>query len=151
MGITSLAALQEYQRGEIVELPSFAEGQPFVARLRRPSMMVLVKSGKIPNSLITTATKLFNGKETMEETDTNALQNVLGVLDVICEATFVEPSWADMQAAGITLTDEQYLAVFSYTQKGVAALEPFRQKPKRSKPINNVKPVQPDPGRTAGD
>ncbi len=31
--ITSLADLQAYAKGQIVMLPPFAEGQPFVARL----------------------------------------------------------------------------------------------------------------------
>lgn len=37
--VTSLAELVEYSKGVIVELPEFAEGQPFVVRMTRPSMM----------------------------------------------------------------------------------------------------------------
>ena len=53
--ITSLTALEQYAQGQIVELPGFGDGQPFVARLRRPSLMVLIKSGKVPNALLATA------------------------------------------------------------------------------------------------
>lgn len=52
--ITSLQNLKTYTKGQIVELPPFAEGMPFVARLKRPSMLALVKSGKIPNELLVT-------------------------------------------------------------------------------------------------
>ena len=55
MNITTLADLQSYAAGTIVRFPDFAEGQPFVARVRRPSMLVLAKQGKIPNTLLAAA------------------------------------------------------------------------------------------------
>ena len=60
MNITTLADLQSYAAGTIVRFPDFAEGQPFVARVRRPSMLVLAKQGKIPNTLLTAAGELFS-------------------------------------------------------------------------------------------
>ena len=33
--VTSIEDLKKYARGTIVELPCFAEGQPFVARLNK--------------------------------------------------------------------------------------------------------------------
>lgn len=124
--ITSLTALEQYAQGQIVELPPFAEGQPFVARLRRPSMMVLVKSGKIPNALLGTANSLFVGGK-IETKDPSALSDVFGVMDVICEASFLEPSWNQLQEIGLELTDEQYMAVFNYSQQGIKALDSFRE------------------------
>ena len=59
--ITSIYDLQRYAKGQIVRLPDFAEDQPFVARMRRPSLLIMAKSGKIPNRLLSTATNLFNG------------------------------------------------------------------------------------------
>lgn len=125
--ITSLESLQEYARGAIVQLPSFSEDQPFVARLRRPSMMALAKSGKIPNSLLNTANSLFMG-EGMDSSNERALKEVLSIVDILCEAAFVEPTYSQLKEAGVELTDEQYMAVFNYTQQGVKALEPFREK-----------------------
>lgn len=127
--VTSISELQEYARGSFVQLPDFSEGQPFFARLRRPSMLVLAKSGKIPNSLILTANELFNGKG-MDDKKESAMSEVLDILDILAEACFVEPSYRDIHDAGIELTDEQMMAVFNYIQRGVKALEPFRQKPK---------------------
>ena len=46
MNITSLADLQSYAAGTVVRFPDFAEGQPFVARVRRPSMLVLAKQDR---------------------------------------------------------------------------------------------------------
>lgn len=123
--ITPLESLQEYARGAVVQLPSFSEDQPFVARLRRPSMMTLAKSGKIPNSLLNTANSLFMGKG-IDSNNEGALKEVLSIVDILCDAAFVEPTYSQLKEAGVELTDEQYMAVFNYTQQGVKALEPFR-------------------------
>lgn len=127
MEITSLTSLEQYAQGQIVQLPSFAEGQPFIARLRRPSLLILIKSGKIPNTLLQTANSLFAGSN-INTKDPSALADVVGVMDVICEASFLEPSWEQIKAAGVELTDDQYMAVFNYSQQGVRALESFRER-----------------------
>lgn len=54
---TSIQDLISYSQGQIVKLPDFSEGQPFYARLRRPSMLSLMSNGKIPNSLVITANR----------------------------------------------------------------------------------------------
>lgn len=125
MDLTSLESLQEYARGAIVQLPPFAEGQPFVARLRRPSMMALAKSGKIPNALLSTANSLFI-KGGVDASDDSVMKDVLSVVDVLCVAAFVEPTYEQLQKVGVELTDEQYMFIFNYTQKGIKALQPFR-------------------------
>lgn len=125
MDLTSIESLQEYTRGAIVQLPPFAEGQPFVARLRRPSMMALAKSGKIPNSLLSTANSLFI-KGGVDASDDSVMKDVLSVVDVLCAAAFVEPTYEQLQKVGVELTDEQYMFIFNYTQKGIKALQPFR-------------------------
>ena len=127
--ITSIGQLKGYSAGQVVEFPPFAEGQPLIARIKRPSMLLMAKSGKIPNALLGAATDLFSGQGTGnrkgKEKET-ALKEVFGILDVICEGCFLEPSWNDMKEAGVELTDEQYMFVFKYAQQGVKALEPFR-------------------------
>ena len=125
--VTPLYELEQYAKGEIVEFPSFAENQPFVAKVRRPSMMVLMKTGKIPNSLLATANALFSGNSE-RNLDDDYFKDMLDILDVIAEASFVEPTWHELKEAGIELTDEQYTFLFNYSQRGVRALEPFRQK-----------------------
>ena len=142
--VTSIEQLLEYQKGQFVQLPDFAEGMPFYARLKRPSLLALVKSGKIPNQLVLTANRLFNGKG-MDEKKETAMSDVLDILDALCESTFVEPNYKDMKEAGVELTDEQLMAVFNYTQEGVKALEPFRRKPASDGSDVNVPEVQGSP------
>jgi hypothetical protein len=126
--VTTLAQLSGYGEGQIVELPPFAEGQPFVARLRRPSMLDLAKKGKIPNSLLNTANGLFSGKA-VDSKNKAALKDLFDVLDIFCEDCFLDPTYKDIKDAGVRLTDDQLMFVFNYAQSGVKALETFRIQP----------------------
>ena len=124
--VTSLADLQVYAQGQVVELPGFFSEEPFIARLRRPSLLALTKSGKIPNALLSAANELFTGKQ--DKSDPVDLSEIMGVLEVICESALLEPTYKDVVDAGLTLTDEQYTAIFNFSQRGIKALEPFRTK-----------------------
>ena len=55
LNVTSIEELVKASQGTLVELPPFAEGTRFVARLKRPSMLAMIKGGKIPNSLLLAA------------------------------------------------------------------------------------------------
>lgn len=127
--VTSFEQLQAYARGQVVSLPPFAEGQPFVARLQRPSMLALAKSGKIPNALLTSANSLFEGgiQGALTMLDEEALKSIFDVIDVICEASFIEPTYQQIKDSGLELTDEQMMFIFSYSQNGVRQLDSFRQ------------------------
>lgn len=126
--LTSITDLREYSKGTIVTLPEFGEGQPFVARVRRPSMLVLAKQGKIPNSLLMTANELFSGGGGGIDPDNEKLlSEMYDVCMIICEACLIEPSLKDIQDAGMELSDDQIMAIFNYTQNGVKALESFRE------------------------
>lgn len=138
--ITSLEALQGYSKGQIVEFPPFAEGQPLVARIKRPSLLALAKSGKIPNSLLTTANGLFAGKGINTKSD-SALPELFQILDSLCEASFIEPTYDQLKGAGLELTDEQLMFIFNYAQTGTKALEAFRGEPKNSQATVNIQEV----------
>lgn len=129
MKITSLSDLQSYSRGTVVRFPDFGDGQPFVARVRRPSMLVLAKQGKIPNKLLVTAGELFsNGGSSLDADDENMMSNMYDIMEVIVTSALIEPTFEDIVNAGLQLSDDQMMAIFNYTQSGVNALEPFCQK-----------------------
>lgn len=129
MKVTNVFDLQNYSKGTVVRFPDFAEGQPFVARVRRPSMLVLAKQGKIPNSLLTAAGELFSkGGSGMDTDNEHMLEQMYDLCHIICEATLIEPTLQDIEGAGIELSDDQITAIFNYTQSGVRALESFRKK-----------------------
>ena len=142
--VTSLAELAEYSKGVIVELPEFAEGQPFVVRMTRPSMMKMMEEGKIPNELLTTAEALFTGDTTRAlNVETGKLiSNMREVMEVIAEASLAEPKYHEIKEAGVELTDQQLLAIFNYNQEGVNSLKSFRRKQENYRSRTNGENVQ---------
>ncbi len=143
--VTSIQDLVSYSKGQIVRLPDFAEGQPFVARLKRPSLLALAKSGKIPNSLLQTANSLFAGRG-VDEKKESALKDLFSVIDAICEACFVEPSYREIKKSGVELTDEQQMFIFNYSQEGTKALDRFHFQSKHNTRVDYVQEVQKNPG-----
>ena len=125
--VTSIEQLKQDASGELVELPKFKNNSEFVARLRRPSLLKLVRSGKIPNTLLTKTNELFieSGKG-FDTDDTKLLDELFEVLEIIAGETFVEPKYEEIVNAGIELTDEQLMFLFTYSQQGVQDLESFR-------------------------
>lgn len=128
MDITSVTDLQNYSVGVVVRFPDFTEGQPFVARVRRPSMLVLAKQGKIPNTLLTAAGELFSkGGAGLDSDNKNMLGDMYDIMRIICEAALIKPTLSEIESAGVTLSDDQMMAIFSYTQTGINALKSFRK------------------------
>ena len=91
----------------------------------------MAKTGKIPNNLLGSANKLFVGVSNVlnpnnSKASNDALTELFDIIEIICEECFVEPTYKDLKDNGIELTDQQKLAVFTYTQRGVKSLESFR-------------------------
>lgn len=124
--ITSLEQLKQYANGNIVRLPDFAEGQPFIAKLKRPSILGMAKQGKIPNSLLVKTNELFVQSGSLDTEENSMMQEIYDVIDLIADETFVEPTYKEIKSTGIELTDEQMMFIFNYSQQGVKALESFR-------------------------
>lgn len=124
--VTSIEEILSYKDGVIIELPGFVPDKPFFARVKRPSLMALASSGKIPNSLMSQATDIFaKGANAMVGTNSTVIKDVYDVVKIVCSAALVEPSMKQLNENGIELTDEQLMAIFSYTQEGIKALERF--------------------------
>ena len=124
---TSIESLKSYANGTIVQLPDFNDGQPFFARIRRPSIMKMASEGKIPNSLLATANALFSGSEEATDVDNEGmLPQMLAVCEEMAKATLIEPTYNDIVGAGLTLTDQQLIFLFNYSQGGVESLQSFR-------------------------
>ena len=118
MEVTNAGELDALKKGEVVKLPSFDEGVKFVARLKRPSLLTLCKVGTIPNTLIATAQKIFEGEKHGD------IIKYSEILHLVAEAALVEPGYESVKDV---LTDEQLTAIFNYTQMGVMGLTPFRK------------------------
>lgn len=121
MAITSLDKIKEMAGGQEVYLPGWTD-EPFVARLKRPSFLGLASKGLIPNSLLGAAQKVF----TQSVDDSVGLEDITEVMNLLVKEALVEPSYAELESAGVELTDDQLTAIFQFSQQGVKALEKFR-------------------------
>ena len=130
MNITSLDQLQAIKQTEVIELPAFEDGTPLNVEVKKPNMMQLIAAGKIPNTLLSSAMELFNGRagEKMQKAAENAgdLKDLVGLMNVIAEASLVKPSYKEIKKIGIELTDNQLMGLLMYSQGGIKALENFR-------------------------
>jgi len=118
MEVTKLDDLKKFNDGEVVELPAFDDNTPFVARLKRLSLLALCKAGAIPNQLLGAAQEIFEGRQKSN------IKNYADVLDVIISQALIEPAYDDVKDL---LTDMQRIAIFSYTQNCIKGLLPFRE------------------------
>lgn len=125
--VTTFDDLQSYANGSIVTLPPFSNGKPFVAKMQRPSIMEMAAEGKIPNTLLKSATDLFSGKGIDETKNGNALSDMFKICTMMAKISLVSPTYEEIRKAGLSLTDEQLIFIFRYVQKGVTDLEGFRK------------------------
>lgn len=111
------------KEGEIIELPGFDENTPFIARVKRPSLLELCRNGTIPNPLLGTAQKVWEGS-----INKATIKDYGDVMRKVVEIALVEPKYSEVKDM---LTDDQIVMLFDYTQKGVVALLPFRDDKRR--------------------
>ena len=107
---------------QTVKIPGWC-GDFWQCELRRPSILALAAKGAIVNPLMKTARKLFY---TGISPESGNLEEEGRVLIEIAKAAMVKPSFDELEAAGIGLTDEQLVAIFQFTQLGAKALDRFR-------------------------
>lgn len=134
MAVTSIEDLKKIAEGQEVELIGWGE-EPFVCKLKRPSMLGLVANGDIPNPLLNAAYILFNGVKTTKDVINMKEQKEL--LTIMAKAAMVEPTYDDLEKIGLELTDAQLLEIYNYTQIGIKALTSFRTKQKNIKNTKN--------------
>lgn len=146
MEITSLEQLKQISGGDIVELPSFKEGVPFVARVKRASLLNLVQKGVVPNQLLSAAESIFYGKQS--STSKIDMSQMAKVMVIMAENTLIEPTADQIKEAGLEMTDEQLVDLFNYSQQGVKGLKSFRAKQQDNERDSNSESVpsetQPD-------
>lgn len=120
-----------------VALSGFVPKEPFVVKLCRPSLMRLAQEGEIPNQLLGPAAQLFNEGAGRMMKDGEKFVELSKAVIMLAKAALVEPSYDDLQAAGIELTDAQLMDIYLYTQQGVRSLAGFRPE---QEPEQNIEP-----------
>lgn len=130
MAVTSLESLKEFAQGAEVELPGFVEGEPFIARLRRPSLFQMAQDGTIPNPLLGAAAELFRGGVLDAAGDKENVKSTAEVLRIFARASLVEPTYEALEEMNLPLTDMQLMQIYNYGITGVDSLGRFRKEQK---------------------
>lgn len=145
MEITSLETLKQVKTTFKIELPAFEDGTPFIAEVKRPNLMNLVAAGKIPNTLLSAATKIvktgFGGAAGEALEDGKALTELAKLMNVIAENALVKPSMKDLEKLKIELSEPQLVEIMNFMQNGVKNLESFRNKQECNegdKPVDKI-------------
>lgn len=94
-------------------------------RVRKPTLYNMASTGVIPNPLLETVQQLFMASA--KKIEKISLEKQANALIQMARYALVEPTLDDIVAAGLTLTDEQLLALYAFAIGGAAALAPFRQ------------------------
>lgn len=94
-------------------------------KARRPSLYAMAAAGHIPNPLLPAADSLFmaNGAAIQK----SRFDDMAKMLDIIARETLVKPTFEELEQAGLTLTDTQYLEIYRFVIGGAASLERFRE------------------------
>ena len=134
MAVTSLDKLKQLSQGQEVEIVGWDE-EPFICKLKRPSLLGLVESGRIPNPLLNAAYILFNGAKTKD--DVINLKEQKELFTIVAKAAMLEPTYQELEDIGLELTDLQLIEIYRFTQLGVSSLISFRTKQRDTKDIKN--------------
>lgn len=146
MQVTSLQELKQIAEGEIHEFPGFTDDKPFVARIKRYSLIGLATSGKIPNPLMANAQQIFdNARNSMsaekkltkkEEKEIKDLENIL------LHEALAEPTYKDILDLGIDLLPIQKALIIEASQGDVSRLKHFRSVATSVEDIKHGKGIQ---------
>lgn len=143
--VTSLEQLKKFAEGELIALTGFIEGEDFVVRVKRPSIVSLVKNADIPNTLLAKVSELFglnNSKKKGKVDELKEFTQLLDLMTILAKECLIEPSVDDIESFGLTLTVEQLSEIFTYVQGGLKELEKFRMQQPHTKYTESVENLQ---------
>lgn len=130
MAITSVSELKNKAVIELT-LPGYTVGDDITVGVRRPSIMDLAATGKIPNPLMAAASKLFKDGAldtitTKLKDDGKDMKEFAEVLHCVAKAALVQPTYDQLEEAGIPLTDVQLMMIYDFVLDGVDRYSTFR-------------------------
>lgn len=127
------------QATEVIEIPSFDNNGTISIRVKRPQIMRLITSGKLPNPLMGNALRLLDGKTNLKGKDSDeiAIEGIKNV-DIYCRACMVEPTFEE---ADEYLTDAQKFAIFRWAINDILEVSTFRNEQKDDTDNNDGKDI----------
>ena len=112
----------------VIEIPGFDANETFEIKVRKLSVVGLMSTGKIPNSLMQVVKDAFAGIKSSSQKSDDDIQyldkagEISKLLDIVCREAMIEPAFDDI---GDVMNDAQKLAVFQFVQGGVEQVKSF--------------------------
>lgn len=125
--MAKITSIEQFKNGAIkdIEIPGYEPGEVFVVKVRKVSLLGLAASGKIPNSLMGTVTKLFNTPQVGTESVSSNVVEMTKLMDLIAKNSLVEPSYEEVKDY---LTDDQLGSIFENAMAGIKQVTPINGK-----------------------
>lgn len=116
--VTTKEDLEKARQAELVELPAFMDGTPFVAKLRRPSLLRMAQLGQIPDDLQPVIDKLLRGD------DDSPMELKARAFSLYASLAMEEPAF---EAVEDVIDSFQLATIWHWGVFGPAMMEPFRE------------------------
>ena len=108
----------------VIQIDGFNPDEKIEVRIKPASILNLMISGKLPNSLLNIVQDLFKDLDTTEDKiqdDPEAIKAAMALIDLVCSECLIEPRYEEIAEF---LTDTQKSQIMAEAQGNVTAAIP---------------------------
>ena len=108
----------------VIQIDGFEAGEKIEVRIKPASILNLMISGKLPNSLLNVVQEVFGDVDEINnklQNDSETMKAAMELMDLVCEQCLVEPKYSEIAEF---LTDNQKSQIMTEAQGNVTAATP---------------------------
>ena len=108
----------------VIQIDGFEAGEKIEVRIKPASILNLMISGKLPNSLLNVVQEVFGDVDEINnklQNDSETMKAAMQLMDLVCEQCLVEPKYSEIAEF---LTDNQKSQIMTEAQGNVTAATP---------------------------
>ena len=108
----------------VIQIDGFEPGEKIEVRIKPASILNLMISGKLPNSLLNVVQEVFGDVDEINnklQNDSETMKAAMQLMDLVCEQCLVEPKYSEIAEF---LTDNQKSQIMIEAQGNVTAATP---------------------------
>lgn len=108
----------------VIQIDGFEPGEKIEVRIKPASILNLMISGKLPNSLLNVVQEVFGDVDEINnklQNDSETMKAAMQLMDLVCEQCLVEPKYSEIAEF---LTDNQKSQIMTEAQGNVTAATP---------------------------
>jgi len=124
MAVTSMEEMCLAAGEQEITISGFEPGSQINVKVKKPNFFSLLAQGAVPNPLIPEMERLFVQRDRSGHAAPS--EEFAKALVLIARLSLCEPSFEELQANGIELTDDQLTEISLFATSGAEALRTFR-------------------------